>query len=67
MVDFSLMTLSMMRLCHSVQIAACGVSSEFSSAGGKHVAKFYTFCFGEGIASGKQASDQSAQTSEKVD
>ena len=66
MVDFNLM-FSMMRLCRSVQIATCGVSSEFSTAGGKHVAKFYMFCFGEGIASGKQASDQSAQTSEKVD
>ena len=64
--------LSLMRFRRRVaEIAACGMPSDFSSAGRKPVAEFYMFCFSEGIASGKhvaQTVDQSAKTAcEKVD
>ena len=54
---------SLMQFLRAVEIAACGMSSKFSSAGQKHVAEFYMF--GEGIASGKhvaQTANQSTQT-----
>ena len=60
----------MMRFCRADEIAACGLSSDCSSPGRKHVAEFYMFYFGEGITRGKhvaQTADQSAQTCEKVD
>ena len=67
--------LSLVRYPREVEIAACGMSSDFSScrAGStwpKAVAEFDMFDIGEGIASGKhvaQTADQSAPTDEKVD
>ena len=60
----------MMRFSRAVEISACGMSSDCSFAGQKHVADFYVFYFGEAITRGKhvvQTADQSAQTCEKVD
>ena len=61
--------LSFMRFHRAVEIAACGMSSNLSSAGRKYFEctsqNFTTFYIGEGIASGKhvaQTADQSAQT-----
>ena len=53
-----------MQVCCVVEITACGVNSDFSSAGQKHIAELYMFYIGERITSGKllvQTADQSAQ------
>ena len=63
-----------MQFPREVEIAACGMSSDFSScrtgSTWKAVAEFDMLDIGEGLASGKhvaQAADQSAPTDEKVD
>ena len=53
----------LMQVCCVVEITACGMNSDFSSVGQKHIAEFYMFYVGERITSGKhlvQTADQSA-------
>lgn len=62
--------LLLMQFCCVVEITACGISSNCSTMGQKHVAEFYMSYFGEEITSGKhmvQTANQLAQTDEKVD